>query len=111
MACWSSKRGESRRTCAPVRSIGIQATVRTTNPDTAELAVSAEFDCACCATFKRMKYLLVIIGAVAASVVAVLTLKAIGVESAGPIGGGIGGGVAAAVASRVFQARSSQPSE
>lgn len=54
-------------------------------------------------TVTSMKYLTVILAAVAASVVAVLVLKSAGIESAGLIGGGVGGGIAGVVASRVFR--------
>jgi preprotein translocase subunit SecG len=50
-----------------------------------------------------MKYLIVILAAVAASVIAVLVLKSVGMESAALIGGGVGGAVAGVVASRVFR--------
>lgn len=54
-------------------------------------------------TVSRMKYLIVILAAVAASVIAVLVLKSVGMESAALIGGGVGGAVAGVVASRVFR--------
>ena len=54
-----------------------------------------------------MKFLIVIIASVAASVVAVLILQVGGIESAGLIGGGVGGAVAGVVASRVFSGPSS----
>jgi hypothetical protein len=50
-----------------------------------------------------MKYLTVILAAVAASIVTVLVLKSAGIESAGLIGGGVGGGIAGFVASKVFR--------
>ena len=51
----------------------------------------------------NMKYLIVILAAVAASVSAVVVLKYAGIDSAGLIGGGVGGGIAGVVASRVFR--------
>ena len=69
-------------------------------------ALQNSYKC-CCATFTNMKFLIVIIASVAASVVAVLILQNSGIESAGLIGGGVGGAVAGVVASRVFSGPSS----